>query len=159
MITIGLDQSTKRSAYSVYDDGKLIDYGTIFADETEKNPYTRMKQMHDGLQKMFARYRPEHVAIEQIQYQSNKHAYMILGNMQGVVFGILYSLDIPFTVVEASKWRSHVGIKPTNKRAILKQEAIKMVSEVYHVEASEDESESILIGAWLCDMIAAKKGN
>lgn len=157
MKIIGLDQSTKRSAYSVFVGNKLRRFGVFVANEDEHNPYERMKQMHGELHKLIAKEKPDAVVIEGIQFQRNQHAYGILANMQGVVFAILYAQNIPFFIVEPSKWRINVGIKSTSKREILKADAIKVASAKYGICASEDESEAALIGQWLIDMIASKQ--
>lgn len=157
MKIIGLDQSTRRSAYSVFVKGKLKRYGMFVADEKEKDPYVRMEQMHEALSAFLKKEKPDAVVIENIQFQKNQHAYAVLGNMQGVVFAILYSLHIPFFIVEPSKWRVNVGINPTNKREVLKKNAIETASAKYNIDASEDESEAALIGQWLVDMIATKQ--
>lgn len=157
MKIIGLDQSTRRSAYSVFVNGKLKRYGMFVADEKEKDPYVRMEQMHESLSAFLKKEKPDAVVIENIQFQKNQHAYAVLGNMQGVVFAILYALHIPFFIVEPSKWRVNVGINPTNKREILKKCAIETASAKYNIDASEDESEAALIGQWLVDMIATKQ--
>ena len=157
MKIIGLDQSTRRSAYSVFINGKLKRYGMFLADEKEKDPYIRMEQMYEQLSAFLKKEKPDAVVIENIQFQKNQHAYAILGNMQGVVFAILYGLHIPFFVVEPSKWRVNVGIKPTSKRDILKKDAIETVSAKYDIDASEDESEAVLIGQWLVDMMNSKQ--
>lgn len=157
MKVIGLDQSTRRSAYSVFINGKLKRFGTFVADEKEKDPYVRMEQMHEQLSAFLKKEKPDAVVIENIQFQKNQHAYAVLGNMQGVVFAILYALHIPFFVVEPSKWRVNVGIKPTSKREILKKDAIETASAKYGIDASEDESEAALIGQWLVDMINTKQ--
>ena len=157
MKIIGLDQSTRRSAYSVFVNGKLKRHGIFVADEKEKDPYVRMEQMHESLSAFLKKEKPDAVVIENIQFQKNQHAYAVLGNMQGVVFAILYSLHIPFFIVEPSKWRVNVGINPTNKREVLKKKAIETSSAKYNIDASEDESEAALIGQWLVDMIATKQ--
>lgn len=157
MKLVGLDQSTRRSAYSVFINGKLKRYGVFVANEHEKDPYVRMEQMHEALYAFLKKEKPDAVVIENIQFQKNQHAYGILGNMQGVVFAILFALHIPFFVVEPTKWRINVGIKPNSKREILKNDAIKTASAKYGIDASEDESEAALIGQWLVDMIDTKQ--
>lgn len=157
MKIIGLDQSTKRSAYSIFSGNELLSYGVFEADTKERDPYIRMEQMYHRLRDLIAKEKPDAVAIEGIQFQKNQHAYAMLANMQGVVFSIMYAYDIPFFIVEPSKWRVNVGIKPTSKREILKKDAIETASAKYGICASEDESEAALIGQWLVDMVASKQ--
>lgn len=154
---IGIDQSSKISGYSIITNGKLKKFGTIIADS--KEPYDRMAQIYTDFTALFKKEKPDYVAIEAVQMQGgNAHAFMLLSNVQGLLFSILYSLEIPFVVVEASKWRAHAGISTGRgvKRQQLKEQAMKLVADKYHVEASEDESESIHIAYWLSDMVAAK---
>lgn len=164
---IGIDQSSKISGYSIFVNGKLKRFGTIdvsnnSAGKKETDPYVRMCNLHSQFLALFKKEKPDYVAIEAVQMQGgNKHAFMLLSNVQGVLFSILYSMNIPFLVVEASAWRVHNGIELYEhgkrlKRPQLKQKAIKMVPDKYHVKASEDEAESILITQWLSDMVAAK---
>jgi Holliday junction resolvasome RuvABC endonuclease subunit len=160
---IGIDQSSKISGYSIFVNGKLKRFGTIdvsnnSAGKKETDHYVRMCNLHSQFSALFKKEKPDYVALEAVQMQGgNKHAFMLLSNVQGLLFAVLYSLEIPFVVVEASKWRAHAGISTGKgvKRQQLKEQAMKLATDKYHVEASEDESESIHIAQWLSDVVAA----
>lgn len=115
--------------------------------------------MFDRLYTLLKKERPDYVGIESVQYQNNRRGFMILSNMQGVVFSLCFLLNIPFITIEASKWRSHAGIVEGRGvgRDNLKKQAIEIIPYKYHTDASEDESESILIGQYLWDILSSKQ--
>jgi hypothetical protein len=158
---IGLDQSSIISGYSIFEDEKLKKFGIIDTGKSGADFNARMSKINEDFTKLFKAEKPDYVAIEAVQMQGgNKHAFMVLSNVQGMLFSILISLDIPFVVVESSKWRAHNNLplyenKKRLKREQLKEKAVEIVADKYHVKASKDESESILIGQWLSDMVAA----
>ena len=59
----------------------------------------------------------------------------------------LYENGIPFKVVPVATWRNFSNIKGKS-RTERKKSAQMKVEEFYGVKATQDESDSILIGKW-----------
>ena len=151
MNILALDQSTKHTGWSFWVDKSLIKYGVIDADEREP-AYVRMKYMGKQIKNLIRRCKPDHVVIEQVQFQRNYKVYSQLSQLQGVIMQILFEKEIDFTLVEPTKWRSFGGIK-NRKRDETKEAAIQAVKDKYFVEVSEDTAEAIGIGLWAIENV------
>ena len=88
-------------------------------------------------------YNATFVFIEGIQVQRNPKVFEILAKLQGTLEITLEEKGYFVNVVKAPEWRKRVGIK-NRKREEVKQEAIQMVSDIYGIDASEDEAEAVL---------------
>ena len=95
-------------------------------------------------------YNATFVFIEGIQVQKNPKVFEILAKLQGTLEISLEEKGYIVNVVKASEWRKRVGIK-NRKRAEVKKEAIQMVSDIYGIDASEDECEAILFCRAFCE--------
>jgi len=147
MKILGLDQSTKITGWSLWEDDKLVDYGALDSSVKENLPLVRMEEMYKLVKNLTKTHNPDFVVIEGVQFQNNFNVYGQLSQMQGVLFSLMYERDIGFVVCEPTKWRSFFGIKG-QKREEHKAAAIQYVKEKYRIEASEDTCEAILIGCW-----------
>ena len=95
-------------------------------------------------------YNATFVFIEGIQVQRNPKVFEILAKLQGTLEITLEEKGYFVNVVKAPEWRKRVGIK-NRKRAEVKKEAIQMVSDIYGIDASEDECEAILFCRAFCE--------
>ena len=152
MRVLCLDQATKVSGYSVWDNGKLVKYGHISSDVRENNPFLRMRIMGNKIVELLKKYSPDYVGIEGVVFQRNYCTYSQLSQMQGVIFEILFENEIDFTVIEASAWKSFCGIKG-KKRVEQKLNTIKMVKEKFGLDVTEDEADAIGIGMAVCNRV------
>lgn len=150
-----LDQSTKITGYSIWDDGKLINYGTVSAPE-DLEPIDRICVMYEKVKALIDEVNPDYVCIEDTQFQKNQNVYKRLSQMQGLVFAILVDKDIGFCIVEPSSWKSYAGIK-SRKREEQKKETIEFVKNEYKIKKpTEDEADSIAIGHWAINNLTVK---
>lgn len=94
----------------------------------------------------------DYVVIENVQYQNNYNTYCQLSQMQGVIFNLLFERDIPFCLVQPTKWKSFNGIKG-RKRVEQKANTIQMVKSKYGLDVTEDEADAIGIGYWAINNI------
>ena len=148
---IGLDQSTKKSGYSIWIDGKLIYHGVLDSNVKENNYIKRIKITSDLIEQLIDKYKPDYVAIEGVQYQRNLETYHQLSCNQGCIMDLLFKRHIPFEIVPVNRWRSYNGIKGNEKREKQKATAIALVQKLYNIEVSDDESEAILIGRYVAE--------
>lgn len=155
---LALDQATKISGYSLFENKKLITYGTLEAEEKEKNPIERMKQMQDKIITLIDKFKPNFIVFEDTQFQNNYGTFQQLSQLQGVVMSILFDKDIGFEIIQPTAWKSATGVKG-RKRIEQKSSAIQVVKDKYKVEVSEDEADAILIGVWAINNIKVKGDN
>lgn len=125
---------------------EIIDYGTL-APKGETN--TRIRDMVKGCIGLCDRHQPTFVFMEGVQYQKNAVVFQVLAKMAGTLEICLEEKGYIVNVVKAPEWRKRVGIK-NRKRKEVKKEAIQMVSDIYGIDASEDECEAILFCRAFC---------
>lgn len=145
---LGLDQATKVTGYAVFDDSKLVESGILEIPNAERFDIgQRFYIMSKKISTLVEKVKPDLVAIEDIQFQRNFLTYQKLANFQGIVFQILFERDIPYTIVEPSKWKSFLNVRG-KKREEQKQDTIKKIHQKFGVSAKEDESDAIGIAWW-----------
>lgn len=142
MNLIAFDQSTTATGWCVMKMGSLeiIKYGVI-KPKGETND--RIRQVIKKCMTLCKKYEVSFVFIEGIQIQKNPVVYQILAKLEGTLEICLEEKGYFVNVVKAPEWRKRVGIK-NRKRALVKQDAINLVKEVYKIEPTEDECEAIL---------------
>ena len=143
---LAFDQSTKISAYSVFIDGEYVECGYIDLHKI-KDTSERVRAMGVELCKVIKKYNPDRVVMEEVAQQSNALTLKLLARIQGVIIGFCAAHNIDTYIIEPSKWRSTLKFKQGSgvKRNELKEQAIKYIKNVYNLELTEDECESICI--------------
>lgn len=150
-----LDQATKISGYSLWEDKKIIKYGILETNPKEKNPIERMKEMSEKLISLIDSISPSFIVFENVQFQQNYGTFQQLSQLQGVLMAHLFKTDIGFQIIEPSAWKSSCGIKG-RKREEQKKNTQIFVKNRYGVEVSEDEADAIGIGTWAINNIKIK---
>lgn len=143
----GIDASTKKTGISLLEDGKLIEYRLI--DYSRENDLDkRMKEMCKSIDILLSYYHPNLILCEDVWINTNPNTAKILARLGGAIYmwGITNKVDCEYIIPSA--WRSLVGLKiGKKKRNDLKRLAVEKVKKDYGITVSDDEAESILIGA------------
>lgn len=156
---LALDQATKITGWSLWDDETLVQYG-LFRTKA-KTSVDRLSEIHQWLNQLVGIYKPDLVLLEDIQYQEkvegktvfNGNAvngvtvYKTLAELLGVLQVSLREQGVDFEVVSSSVWRKEIGIKG-KMRSEKKQSAQKQVKEWFNIDVSEDEADAICIGQY-----------
>lgn len=147
MKILALDQSTRITGYSLFEDSKYVKSGVI---DLHKNTDTdeRSKQMAVEICKLIEDTKPDCVIIEQVQNQSNVSTVIKLARIQGVAIGFCAAHNIDLHILTPSQWRAALDYKqgPKVKREVLKQQSRDFVKNVLGLNIkSEDENEAIAI--------------
>ena len=143
---LSCDQSTTCSGISCFTNGqyqwtKLVDL------KKEKDSELRFKHMVTSIYKIIEKEKPDEIVFEQTAFQSNAKTLRMLSQLQGCIIGKCFELDIPYYILEPSKWRKTVGIEQGKKtRTSLKFESLNLAHELFSKELTEDAAESALIG-------------
>lgn len=147
MTILALDQSSRISGYSIFQDNKLLTYGKFAFDNPDMGK--RLTQIRNQIKSLIEQYNPDHVIFEDIQQQNNVannvQTFKTLAEVYGVISELLSSLNIPYSTVLASSWKSTLGIKGRT-RAEQKQNAQQYIISKYNVKPTQDECDSICIG-------------
>ena len=158
MISMGIDASTTSTGWSIFENDKLIGYGVI----QPKGENWRERLFHEGPQlvTIIKKYIPEKIYMEDVPLkEGNKQTLVILGAVQGFLYGIASSLHVPIEFVYPSTWRSQIGLfngtEQGKKRQILKKRAIELANKLFDLDLiykspsskfnQDDIAESILI--------------
>ena len=144
MTVLGFDQSTTCTGWCVFEDGNYVGSGLIDAKNSRKDATKRTNHMADNICASIDKVQPDLVVIEDIFDKNNIATVVMLARLQGMIMRHCNERGIPINIFAPSTWRSIVGIKK-RKRAEAKAEAIKLVTDVYGLQVSEDEAEAVCI--------------
>lgn len=146
---LALDQATRISGWSVYDDEELIAYGAYQLEDGLEEK--RINEAKNWLLNMITIWQPDFIELEGIQYQQNQGVttFQTLARLQGVLINLCYELEIEHDIVNTNTWRNHCGVKGRT-RADKKQSMKRLAKEWYDVSISDDEADAIGIGKYAC---------
>lgn len=147
---LALDQSSTVSGWSVYDDQRLVGYGTY---ECTKNKHLdRIVNISEWLTSMIHLWQPDEVGVEETQYNqnSNHNTFKLLSQLMGALMLTAALQECNVSTALIASWRGHWEIKG-RARADKKRSAQKRVKEKFDISVSNDEAEAICIGGYLAD--------
>ena len=137
---LALDQSSRVTGWSIFEDGKLQQYGKFNAENAGTQIGKRLEYITE-------------VILEDIQMQgnvvNNVQTFKVLAEVFGVISELLVELHIPQSAVPASTWKSKLSIHG-RARAEQKRNAQEWVFMKYSVKPTQDECDAICIGAYRC---------
>lgn len=152
MRVLALDQSSRITGYSYFDNGKLIQSGIIKL--TNSDIGVRLVQLRNTLIQYIDQWNIEYIIYEDIQLQgssiNNVETFKILAEVIGNLEELFTELNIPHEAVLSTVWKSAVGVKG-RYRADQKKNAQLLVKSIYGLDVSEDESDAICIGTYYCN--------
>lgn len=170
-VYMGIDASSSCTGVSVFIDNKLV-YYTAIKPEGEN---WRDKLFHEGpeLTKIIQEYKPNKIFMEDVPLKASGglKTLVILGGVQGFIYGIAASNGVPVEFVSPTSWRSIAGLfdgtTEGKKREVLKRKAINMANEKFGLELKwvspsskrneDDIAEAILICASMLGIITKKR--
>lgn len=147
---LALDDATEKTGWSIYDDISLVSSGVI--EFNQSDTIERISKMRKWLSDMIDIWRPDKVAIEDIQLQKfdaniGVDVFKTLARLQGALLVTCFEKDIEYTVVHVATWRKYCNIK-AKTRVDQKRAAQFYAKETYGVDATQDEADAICIGAY-----------
>ena len=140
---LSLDDSTTITGWSVFDNNSLIGFGKFQSEK--RNPTERISEMKQWMLSMVAKWKPDLVAIEDIQQQENVQIFKVLAQLQGVLVNALFENKYEFDIIHVATWRSHCQVKGKS-RAELKKDAQLKIKNWYDVTVTQDEADAICLG-------------
>lgn len=170
-VYMGIDASSTCTGVSVFEDGKLVYYTAI----RPKGENWRDRMFHEGsdLSNIMQRYEPCKIFMEDVPNNPSGglKTAMVLGGVQGFIYGVASNHNIPIEFVLPTTWRSNIGLfdgtKEGKKREVLKQKAIKMANEKFGLELlwvspnskknDDDIAEAILICASMLNIVTKER--
>lgn len=147
---LALDAATNTTGYSIFDDKKLVAYGTFTT--TGRNATEKINQVKHWVDDLRQKAKPNFIGIENIQYQqmAGVKTFQTLANLQGVLLDYCFE-NCESALVMPSTWRAHLGINHGDKRVEAKQKTQSYVKLLTGLEVSQDEADAICIGKYFAD--------
>lgn len=150
------DQSTRASGYSIWENKKLSEYGTLIIEDSDKyTPYERIREMYFMIRSLLDTEKPNFVSLEGVQFQNSHFVHAMLSELRGTIVAQLFERDIGFIDVPPTKWKSFCKIKGC-KREEQKANTIQMVKELYDLDCNEDEADAIGQGIYVSSILKWK---
>ena len=138
--SIGLDQATHVTGYSIFDNGELVYAGMYTAaaeDEIERDI-----EVKNWLIQLIQNWKPDIIGIEGIQLQqlNNKTVgvttYQTLARLQGILMATCVEQKTDYAIVPPATWRSHCSVKGRT-RADRKRSMQMRVKEWFDISVSD----------------------
>ena len=157
---LALDQATKQTGWSIYDDKQLVKFGmfqTSLDNELERNNAVKI-----WLINMIYLWQPDFIGIEGIQFQETSGGrdekrqmgvtvFQTLARLQGVLMDTCFENKIPVEICPTITWRAHCGVKGRT-RSDKKKSMQLLAKEWFDVTLTDDEADSIGIGKYLSNL-------
>ena len=148
---LGLDQATRLTGWSIYDNKELVKYGTF---ETSLNDeIARDHAIKEWLINMINLWQIDIVGIEGIQYQSTMGVttFEKLARLQGILLDTLYENKIQYKICPTNTWRAHCGVKGRTRSD--KKKSMQMLAKKwFDITITDDEADAIGIGKYVSDL-------
>lgn len=149
MIILALDQSTRISGWSVFEDKELKDFGHW--TETSDSIGKRILNISNHIKDLINKYDPDLVVFENIQLQNRNigvDTFQKLAWVQGAIISVLEEWDVEYKIIYASEWRKSCDFLKGNDKHRNEQKKIaqQWVKDTYNLKCTQDEADAICIG-------------
>lgn len=150
MRLLALDQASRVTGVAIFDDDKLVKYGT-FEIKSNQELGKRLTQFLENLDRLYAAYHFDAIAYEDIQLQmGNVETYRRLAYIQAMILFWCEKNEKDLYCLSPSHWRKVLkekyGMSWGRKRVEQKQTAIDFIQEHYEKEVDSDTADAICIG-------------
>ena len=150
---ISIDSSSSKTGWTYFENAKYKRSGVIDFDTNEfKKKYKgksdkRIEDMCLAVINLLKEYKPDIIVIEKLNVGRNMVAVRHLSKVIGVVYCYSILNNCYYHEIQASQWRSQIGIQGKNrKRDEYKQLAIEYVKNTLDIDVTDDEADSICAG-------------
>jgi Holliday junction resolvasome RuvABC endonuclease subunit len=146
MKVLGLDSATKKTGWCFNEDGKIISYGLIKADDKEKNTDIRIEQIYKQIKEKVLEFKPDYIVFENTPSNNNPQLARSLSRLHGCIMSLGYDYDIGFRDYMPSEWRklagTYDGKREHMKREYQKQKAVEICNERYGTNFVYDKNDN-----------------
>ena len=160
MIYLSLDQAMRTTGYSIFEDKRLVAYGSFTISGSKpieqrlndffQNFEQRLNDFFQNLNTLYRQFEFDEVFFEDIQNQNNNETYKKLAYVQATIMIWCYNNDMRFHILSPSHWRKilkdECGVSFGRKREEQKEAAIKFIKQTFDKDVTSDEADSIALG-------------
>lgn len=101
---LAIDQASRQSGYSIFNDGELVKFSTIKLDDEDVGK--RLVQLREAIKFLIHENQINFVAFEDIQMQSsvgnNVKTFKVLANVFGVILELCEELHVKYEIVSSN---------------------------------------------------------
>ncbi|HEU0164656.1 MAG TPA: crossover junction endodeoxyribonuclease RuvC [Thermomicrobiales bacterium] len=145
-VTLGIDPGTAILGYGVIAgsrDPELVDVGVLETSNTTPMP-DRLVAIYEGLRELFARHRPDAIAIEQLFFARNVTTAIAVGQARGVALLAAAQARIPVSEYSPSEVKhAVVGYGKADKRQI--QEMVRLILKLKVAPQPDDAADALAV--------------
>lgn len=152
MRILALDQASRTSGWSLFDNGKLVTYGKFTYEDEDFG--IRLVKIRNKVKSLIELYQPDEIVFEDIQLQGSTGNNVLTFKKLAEVFGVIYELaaelNLSHRAVLSTVWKGKLGLLhgAGQNRTAQKQEAQQWVISKYNIKPTQDECDAICIGVW-----------
>ena len=150
---ISIDSSSSKTGWAYFENGEYKKSGVLNFDTNDcKKKYKgnsdkRIEDMSLAIFNLLKEHKPDIIVIEKLNVGRNMVSVRNLSKVIGVVYCYSILNNSFYHEIQASQWRSQIGIQGKNrKRDEYKQLAIEYVKNTLGIEVTDDEADSICAG-------------
>ena len=147
---LSLDTSSTRTGWAFFIGGKYKKSGVIDLTSKEAKKMSsddRISTMCKTIFSIIQKLKPDSVVIEKLTVSRNMTTVRVLSKIIGTVYSYSILNDINCIEVEASQWRSALGMqKRGRKRDEYKKISVQYVEELISKKVTDDEADAVCIG-------------
>lgn len=148
MKILSLDQSSTKTGWAIFENGKLLDYGLIRTMSNDSASVRRIK-LKNEVKQIVEKYNINEVILEGVYY-SKLHGfsmYSTLSMVLGSLIDLCTELKIPYRVITNTTWKTIIS-DLGKTRSIQKPRIVEWVLDTYKVEVKSDIADAIAIGTY-----------
>lgn len=144
---LALDNATKITGYSIFENGKLLHYGIKEIDSSTPQKL-RIAYMKQWFVSMLTVWDIDSVGLENVQYQGNAQTLITLSKLLGALEVASLEYNIEPYVVSSQTWKSFCKVKGRNRYQD-KEKAQNHVKVKYGIIVSQDAADAICLGEYV----------
>lgn len=149
MIYLALDQALQTTGYAIFEDDKLIKWGT-FSTKASDPIEKRLLIIQYKIALLNQDYKIDYIFFEDTQKQVNLDTYKRLCYVQSAIMLFCQQQNIQYSILSPSHWRKILKDKYKitwgRKREEQKQAALNWVQQKYDGNFTTDSADAICIG-------------
>lgn len=148
MIILSIDSGIEKTGFAVFNGAKYVTSALITTPKTDSTEIRLMK-IYDHLKKIFVKYRPGIVVVEQLFFFNNQKTAIRVSQAQGVVLLLAAQNDIEVKFLTPLQIKQTVtGYGQADKKSV--QKMIRLVNGIDIKQ--DDEADAVACGLAYCYM-------
>lgn len=153
--TLVIDQATKIAGYCIFDNKKLIKYGTIKSYYDNVND--RINEIVNNVEKIIVEHKIKNIVFEDIYLDKNLIVFKHLALLLGALLNLATKHRLTYITINILEWKTKYNLQKLGSRDLGKSLSKKIVLENIGLDLIDDVCDAILIGYYLMDRDITKE--